>query len=103
MPFGHTHSCRRGSPKDISMNLRFALGPHLVFEATAYGCAITMYFYLRRRAGRAPFPPETILWLICGCMFGAWLGSKLLVLLENRHRFVTIESWIHLLTQTGRS
>ena len=85
------------------MNLRFALGPHLVFEATAYGCAITMYFYLRRRAGRAPFPPETILWLICGCMFGAWLGSKLLVLLENRHRFVTIESWIHLLTQTGRS
>ena len=85
------------SLKVIRMNLEFALDPHLAFEAIAYGCAITLYFYLRHRAGRTQFPPETILWLICGCMFGAWLGSKLLVLLENRHHFVTYDSWLRLL------
>ena len=79
------------------MNLQIALNPHVAFEAIGYGCAITLYFYLRRRSGRAPFPLETIFWLICGCMFGAWLGSKLIVLLENYRTFATTDSWLRLL------
>lgn len=79
------------------MNLQAALNPHVVFEAIAYACAVILYFHIRRRSGRAPFPPETILWLICGCMFGAWLGSKLLVLVTNVHRFGTADSWVRLI------
>ena len=53
--------------------------PHLFFEIIAYVFAVTLYFFLRHRAGRAAFPPDVILSLICGCLLGAWIGSKLLV------------------------
>lgn len=84
------------------MNLQLAPNPHMVFEAIAYGCAVPLYFHLRRRAGRAPFPPETIFWLICGCLFGAWLGSKLVVLLASLRDPAAGISWERLLT-SGKS
>lgn len=65
------------------MDLQVAFNPHMAFEAIAYGCAVPLYFHLRLRAGRAAFPLETIFWLICGCLFGAWFGSKLVVLLAS--------------------
>lgn len=74
----------------------------MVFEAIAYGCAVGLYFYIRRRAGRAPFPLETIFWLICGCLFGAWLGSKVVVLLAGLRDLAAGNSWDRLLTN-GKS
>ena len=74
----------------------------MVFEAIAYGCAVPLYFHLRRRAGRAPFPPETIFWLICGCLFGAWVGSKVVVLLASLRDPAAGISWVRLLT-SGKS
>ena len=65
------------------MQLQISLDPHRTFEIIACVCATALYFHLRRRAGRAPFPPLTILSLIGGCVLGAWTGSKLLVLLES--------------------
>lgn len=84
------------------MNLQAALDPHMVFEAIACSCAVALYFHLRRQAGRAPFPPETILWLICGCLFGAWLGSKIVVLLASLRDPAAGLSWVRLLTN-GKS
>ena len=79
------------------MNLQLVFNPHSLFEAIAYASAVILYFHIRRRSGRAPFPPETILWLICGCLFGGWMGSKLMVLAADLQRFVTADAWVRLI------
>ncbi len=84
------------------MDLQIALNPHTVFEAIAYCCAVALYFHIRRRVGRAQFPPETIFWLICGCLFGAWVGSKVVVLLASLGDPAASISWERLLT-SGKS
>ncbi len=76
--------------------------PHIAFEAIASVCATALYFHLRRRAGRAPFPWETIFWLICGCLFGAWVGSKFVVLLASLRDPAADISWTRLL-MSGKS
>lgn len=68
--------------------------PHFILEVAAYVAAVVLYFLLRHRAGRAPFPPETILGLICGSLFGAWIGSKLLLVLGSPRQFLTVQGLI---------
>lgn len=58
------------------------LHPHLVFESLAYFVGARIYFATRRRDPQAPLPLETSLWLLVGCIFGAWAGSKLLAWAE---------------------
>ncbi len=79
------------------MSLNSALNPHFLLEALALAVATGLYFYLRQRSGRPPFPLEVIFWLICGTLFGAWLGSKLVVLLENLTRPLSEDFWIRLI------
>lgn len=79
------------------MSLHSALNPHFLLEALASVIATGLYFCLRRRAGRTPFPLEVIFWLICGTLFGAWLGSKLVVLLESLTRPLSDDFWIRLI------
>lgn len=71
--------------------------PHFLFEAIACLLASGLYFHLRRRAGRAPFPPRTIFALVCGCLAGAWVGSKGVVLLAGL-RDPAAGDWAALLT-----
>lgn len=60
------------------------LHPHPVLEAIAYFAGARLYFRLRRKAPHtAALPLETTLWLLLGCVFGAWLGSKLLAWAES--------------------
>lgn len=59
------------------------LHPHLVFEGLSYFLGARLYFALRRRARTAPLPLETNLWILVGCLFGAWAGSKLLAWAES--------------------
>lgn len=68
--------------------------PHFIFEVAASVAAVVLYFVVRHRAGRTPFPPETILGLICGCLFGAWIGSKLLLVLGSPRQFLTLHGQI---------
>lgn len=73
--------------------------PHFIFEVIALVAAVILYFILRHRAGRPPFAPETILKLICGCLFGAWIGSKLLLVIGSPRQFLTLEGLIRGLAQ----
>jgi prolipoprotein diacylglyceryltransferase len=59
--------------------------PHLVFEALGYFIGVQYYFALRRRAANtnASLPMDATLWLLVGCIFGAWTGSKLLAWAES--------------------
>lgn len=59
--------------------------PHLLFEGLGYFLGARLYFFLRRRAFRADkaLPLETNLWLLVGCLAGAFLGSKLLAWVES--------------------
>ena len=59
------------------------LHPHPVFEAAGYFLGARAYFLLRRRQKEAALPLETNLWLLVGCVFGAWAGSKLLAWAES--------------------
>jgi prolipoprotein diacylglyceryltransferase len=59
------------------------LHPHLVFEGLGYFLGARLYFILRRRVGDSAVPLETNLWLLVGCIFGAWAGSKLLAWAES--------------------
>lgn len=61
------------------------LHPHFVLESLGYFAGARLFFYLRRR-DPSPTPPlalETQLWVLVGCVFGAWLGSKLLAWAES--------------------
>lgn len=55
---------------------------HFVFESFGYFTGARIYFIQRRRNGGG-LPLETNLWLLVGCIFGAWMGSKLLAWAET--------------------
>jgi len=65
-----------------------SLHPHLVFEALGYFAGARLYFSLRRRQGGTALPLEQNLWLLVGCVFGAWLGSKFLAWVESFHHYL---------------
>ena len=67
--------------------LGWELHPHLVLESLGYFVGARVYFAGRRRAGAAALPLETNLWLLVGCIFGAWAGSKLLAWAESPHYY----------------
>src|SRR4051812_30889764 len=56
--------------------------PHLAFESLGYFAGARLYFSLRRREAGPRLPLETNLWILVGCIFGAWFGSKVLAWLE---------------------
>jgi prolipoprotein diacylglyceryltransferase len=62
--------------------LGLRLHPHLFFEALGYFAGARIYFALRRRDRTTLLPLETNLWILVGCIFGAWAGSKLLAWAE---------------------
>jgi prolipoprotein diacylglyceryltransferase len=57
--------------------------PHLAFEALGYFAGARIYFAQRRRMSEATLPLEENLWLLVGCIFGAWAVSKLLAWVES--------------------
>ena len=63
--------------------------PHLLFEALGYFAGARLYFFQRRRDG-VPLPLETHLWLLVGCVFGAWAGSKLLAWIESPAHYLAL-------------
>src|SRR5436190_49206 len=63
------------------------LHPHLVLETLGYFAGARIYFNLRRRSAATALPLETNLWLLVGCLFGAWAGSKLLAWAESPQRY----------------
>lgn len=63
--------------------------PHLLFEALGYFAGARLYFFQRRRDG-VPLPLETNLWLLVGCVFGAWAGSKLLAWIESPAHYLAL-------------
>jgi prolipoprotein diacylglyceryltransferase len=63
------------------------LHPHLVFETLGYFVGARIYFVLRRRNRADALPLETNLWLLVGCVFGAWVGSKVLAWVESPHYY----------------
>jgi phosphatidylglycerol---prolipoprotein diacylglyceryl transferase len=60
-----------------------AMHPHFLFEGLGYLAGSRLYFALRRRQKAEALPLETNLWLLVGCIFGAWLGSKVLAWAES--------------------
>lgn len=57
----------------------FRLHPHIVLETIAYAVGARLYFFERRRTpATAQLSLEQNLWLLVGCIFGAWTVSKLL-------------------------
>lgn len=56
--------------------------PHPIIEGLGYFVGARLYFWLKRRSTESPLPFETTLWILCGCVFGALLGSKLLAWFE---------------------
>jgi phosphatidylglycerol---prolipoprotein diacylglyceryl transferase len=66
--------------------------PHLIFEVLGYLLGGRLYFALRRQevnAGTA-LPMAISLWLLVGCIFGAWTGSKLLAWAESPQRYLSL-------------
>lgn len=68
------------------------LHPHFLFESLGYFLGARLYFVLRRRPGNTALPLETNLWLLVGCVFGAWAGSKLLAWAESPHFYWALRS-----------
>jgi prolipoprotein diacylglyceryltransferase len=69
------------------------LHPHSAFEMLAYFAGARVYFAARRHAGRTeaqPLPLETNLWVLVGCIFGAWMGSKLLAWAEMPGHYLAL-------------
>ena len=66
------------------------LHPHLVLESLGYFIGARIYFIQRRRSGESALPLETNLWLLVGCIFGAWTGSKLLAWVESPHLYLEL-------------
>lgn len=58
------------------------LHPHPIIEGLGYFVGARLYFRLKRCSAETPLPFESTLWILCGCIFGALLGSKLLAWLE---------------------
>jgi prolipoprotein diacylglyceryltransferase len=67
-----------------------SLHPHLVLESLGYFVGARIYFIQRRRSGEAALPLETNLWLLVGCIFGAWTGSKLLAWVESPQLYLEV-------------
>jgi prolipoprotein diacylglyceryltransferase len=67
-----------------------SLHPHLVLESLGYFVGARIYFIQRRRTGGAALPLETNLWLLVGCIFGAWTGSKLLAWVESPQLYLEV-------------
>jgi phosphatidylglycerol:prolipoprotein diacylglycerol transferase len=68
------------------------LHAHLVCESLGYFIGARLYFWSRRRL-RAVEPPlsfEQNLWLLVGCIFGAWAGSKLLAWVESPRYYLAL-------------
>lgn len=63
--------------------------PHPVFESLGYFVGARVYFAARRR-GKSPLPLEKNLWLLVGCVFGAWAGSKLLAWAEMPRHYLAL-------------
>ena len=61
---------------------------HGVMELIAYSAGFQLYLLLRRRRKHYPVPLEQNLWILVGCVFGAFIGSKLLAWAES-----PIEYW----------
>ena len=63
------------------------LHPHVAFETLGYAVGARLYFFQRRRlrlmGTGSRDSLETALWLLVGCIFGAWAGSKLLAWAES--------------------
>jgi prolipoprotein diacylglyceryltransferase len=60
--------------------------PHPFFEGLGYFLGFQLYLMLRRREaklGRPPLNTETNLQLVLGCAIGAFVGSKVLGIIEN--------------------
>ncbi|HEX4123087.1 MAG TPA: prolipoprotein diacylglyceryl transferase family protein [Tepidisphaeraceae bacterium] len=60
--------------------------PHPLFEGLAYFLGFQLYLLLRRREkrlGRESLDTETSLRLVLGCAIGAFVGSKVLGIVEN--------------------
>jgi prolipoprotein diacylglyceryltransferase len=66
------------------------LHPHLVFESLGYFVGARLYFVQRRRAAGIAMPLERNLWLLVGCIFGAWAGSKLLAWAEMPAHYLAL-------------
>jgi len=64
------------------------LHPHLVFEGLGYFLGGRLYFAFRRRTREAPVPLETNLWILVGCVFGAWADSKILAWAESPEHYL---------------
>jgi prolipoprotein diacylglyceryltransferase len=66
------------------------LHPHVAFESLGYFAAARLYFSIRRRVTEIPLALETTLWLLVGCVFGAWAGSKLLAWAESPQHYLSV-------------
>jgi prolipoprotein diacylglyceryltransferase len=69
--------------------LGLRLHPHPVFETLGYFTGARVYFKVRRRGEDVP-PLEAALWLLVGCIFGAWAGSKLLAWAETPRHYLEL-------------
>src|SRR5262245_27037633 len=56
---------------------------HGVMELIAYAVGFQVYLFLRRRSPRYPVELEKNLWTLVACVFGAFVGSKLLAWAES--------------------
>lgn len=61
----------------------FRVHPHLVFEILAYSIGFRVFLRIRRNSRAIKIPLEPATWIVLGCLFGAWFGSKLLSWLET--------------------
>ncbi len=68
-------------PYDLRLPGGIGIPIHLVCEAVAYGVGFRLYVRARRRQPSG-LSAEQAVWTLVGCLFGAWLGSKLLAWLE---------------------
>ncbi len=69
--------------------LGLRIHPHFAFEALGYFAGARVYFATRRRDAAA-LPLEPNLWLLVGCVFGAWAGSKLLAWAESPAHYLAL-------------
>ena len=65
------------------------LHPHPVFEGLGYFTGARCYFRGRQES-RPARPVEADLWLLVGCVFGAWAGSKVLAWAEMPQHYLAL-------------
>ena len=70
--------------------LGWRLHPHVFFEAVGYFVGARLYFAAQPAPGETKLPLTPNLWLLVGCIFGAWAGSKLLAWLESPHEYLAL-------------